>query len=66
MNDGYIHIKAKRFVPNEQGVIKINKKAFQLLTDVVNESGRSVRDIASDIIVQAIEKGLIKYDREEA
>ena len=66
MEDRLIHIKARKIIPNEQGVIKITPKAYLLLADVVNESGGSIRDVASDIIVQAIEKGLIKYDREEA
>ena len=64
MEDRLIHIKARKIIPNEQGVIKITPKAYLLLADVVNESGGSIRDVASNIIVQAIEKGLITYDRE--
>lgn len=64
MEDRLIHIKARKIIPNEQGVIKITPKAYLLLADVVNESGGSIRDVASNIIVQAIEKGLIAYDRE--
>lgn len=60
-----IHIPAKKLKPNEQGVIKITSTAFEALADVVNESGRSVKEIASLIILQAIEKDLIVFDREE-
>ena len=60
-----IHIPAKKMRPNEQGVIKLTPVAFDALADVVNESGRSVREVASLIILQAIEKNLIVFDREE-
>ena len=63
--DNKIHIPAKKLVANEQGVIKITPVAMEALTDVVNESGRSVREVASLIILQAIEKELIVFDREE-
>ena len=63
--DNKIHIPAKKIVPNEQGVIKVTPAAMEALTEVVNESGRSMREIASLIILQAIENNLIVYDREE-
>lgn len=65
MNDGKIHIRAKKLKPNEQGVIKVSPKANELLIDIANETGRSIRDIASQIIVQAIENELVIYDREQ-
>lgn len=65
MNDGKIHIKAKRVVPNEQGVIKITAEAYGLLAEVVNETGMSIRTVASLIITQAVTENLIVYDREE-
>ena len=64
MADKKIHIWAKTIKPNSQGVIKLTPKAHELLVDVVNESGRSMHDVASQIIIQAIENGLIVYDRE--
>lgn len=64
-NDCKIHIPAKKYVPNEQRVIKLTSPAAEALADVVNESGRSVKEIASLIILQAIEKELIVFDREE-
>ena len=65
MSDKKIHIWAKAIKPNSQGVIKLTPKALELITEVCNESGRSMREVASQIIVQAIENGLIVYDREE-
>ena len=64
MRDEKIHIPAKRIVSNGQGVIKITPEAYNSLVDVVNESGLSVRQVASIIILQAIEKNLIVFDRE--
>lgn len=65
MKDNRIHIPAKRVTPNEQGVIKISPEAYRALAEVVNESGLSVRQAASIIILQAVEKELIVFDREE-
>lgn len=62
--DGKIHIPAKRVIPNEQGVIKLTQEAMEALAEVVNESGRSMKEIASEIIHQAIRDDLIVYDRE--
>lgn len=64
-SDRKIHIPAKKMVPNEQGVIKVTPKAMEALSEVVNESGRSMREVASLIILQAIENDLIVFDREE-
>lgn len=43
MNDGKIHIPAKKMVPNKQGCIKITYEALELLAEVVNESGGSAK-----------------------
>lgn len=66
MRDGKIHIQAKRVTPNEQGVIKLTPEAYSALGEVANESGKSIRSVASEIILQSIEKDLIVYDKEEA
>lgn len=63
--DGRIHIPARRVEKNPQGVIKITPEAFDALVEVMNETGMSARQAASTIISQAVEKGLIVYDREE-
>ena len=65
MNDGKIHIPAKNAKSNPQGVIKITQEAFDMLVEVVNETRMSVKEVASTIIIQAVNNGLIEYDREE-
>lgn len=65
MKDGHIRIPAKKVIPNEQGVIKISPEAYKALAEIVNESGLSVRQVASMIILQAVEKELIIFEREE-
>ena len=66
MNDGKIHITARqREYASVQACIKLSPKAYNLLIDVVEESGRiSMKEAASEIIIQAIEKRLICFDRE--
>lgn len=59
-----IHIPAKRIVPNGQDVIKITPDAYKALAEIFNESGRSIKQVASLIIIQAVENDLIVYDRE--
>ena len=65
MSDNKIHIPAKRIAPNEQGVIKITPEAYKALIEVVNESGKSLKAVASEIIFQAINNDMIVYDRED-
>lgn len=64
MSDKKVHIWSKKISANSQGVIKITPKALSYLIDVANETGRSIRDVASSIIIQTIDKELIVYDRE--
>ena len=65
MKDKHIRIPAKKVMPNEQGVIKISPESHRALTEIVDESGLSVRQVASMIILQAVEKELIVFEREE-
>lgn len=65
MNNNKIHIPAKKVVANSQNVIKITPEAYKALAEVVNESCLSLRQVASLIILQAIEKDLIVFDRED-
>lgn len=48
---------------NSQGVIKITPEAMDALIDVVNETGLSMRSVASLIIIQAVNNDLIEYER---
>lgn len=63
MKDGKMHIPGREVVPNQQGVIKITPEAYSALAEVVNESRLSLRAVASEIILQAIEQKLIEFDR---
>ena len=62
--DDKIHIPAKKVRVNEQGVIRLTPSATEALMEVVSETDRSIREIASLIIEQAIDKNLIVFDRE--
>ena len=66
-SDGKIHIPGKhREYANSQSVIKVTPEAYNMLIDVVDESdGLSMRQIASLIITQAVEQGLIHFDKME-
>lgn len=59
-----IHIPAIKPKINQQGVIKITDEAFEALSEVMVETGMSARQTASIIITQAVNNGLIVYDRE--
>lgn len=63
MKDGKIHIPGREVIPNQQGVIKITPEAYSALAEVVNESRLSLRAVASEIILQAIEQKLIEFNR---
>lgn len=65
MSDNKIHIKSKNMSANKQGVIKLTPEAYNALIEVVNETNMSIRQVASLIIQQSVEKNLICYDREE-
>jgi len=64
MKDGKIHIPAKRRKAgeNEQGVIKVTPEAYKVLVEIYEESALSMRQIASEIILQG--SNLIVYDKE--
>lgn len=63
--DRMIHIPGKKLRANEQGVIKLSAEAIEDLVDLANESGMSIKRIASEIITQAVRKNLIVFDRGE-
>lgn len=63
MSDGKIHIPARRKEPvKEQTVIRINAEAYNALVEVYNESSLSMKEIASLIILQSVDR--IVYDKE--
>lgn len=61
-----IHLPSKKITPNDQGVIKLNRDAMEVLAEIVNQTNMSIRHVASEVIVQAYRNGLISFDREEA
>ena len=64
MMERYISRQEELHVMNRGG-IKLTPEAYAALAEVANESGKSIRQVASEIILQAIEEDLIVYDREE-
>ncbi len=65
-NDGKIIIlKGTKVYPNKQSVIKITPEAMRILADITNETSMSMRQVASQIIIQSVEKDLIRFDRKE-
>ncbi len=65
MKDGKIHIPSNAARPNPQGIIRITPEALDALVEVMNETGKSARYLASLIIIEAVNNDLIVYDREE-
>lgn len=64
MSDGMIHIPArKRELVTEQMVIRLTPEAYNALVEIYNESQLSIKQIASTIILQSIDR--IVYDKED-
>ena len=45
------------------GMAKLSPKAYNMIVDIANESGRPMSKVASEIIEQAIEKGLVVLEQ---
>ena len=61
--DGMIHIKAKKKKYKDRtSVVKLSADAYNALVDVCNESSMSMSQIASEIILQSMDR--IVYDRD--
>lgn len=61
-----IHIpgrKLEKLRPGQQPIIRLSPEAYNVLMDITNESSLSVKQVASEIILQSQE--LIEYDREK-
>ena len=66
MSDEKIIIPAKRLKParpDQRVSVKISPKAYNMLVELANESGRPMNRVATAIIVQAVEKDLITLER---
>lgn len=60
-----IHIPKRNPKVNQSGVIKINPEAVNALMKAAQGTNLSIRDVASQIIIQAVENNLITYDDAE-
>lgn len=65
MADDKIHIPARKKLPVTTGypVIKLAPEAYNALVEIYNESQMSMKQIASLIIMQSLDR--IVYDKEE-
>lgn len=64
MNDDKIHIPARKRLPFREGqpAIKLTSEACNALVEIYNESQLSMKQIASLIIMQSLDR--IVYDKE--
>lgn len=61
--DGKIHIPARSKQPvDQQTVVKLSPEAYNVLVDIYNESGLSLKQIASILIVESAKR--VVYDKE--
>ncbi len=64
MSDGKIHIPArKKRMVKEQAVIRLTPQAYNALVEIYNESTLSMKEIASLIILESVDR--VVYDKEE-
>lgn len=65
MADDKIHIPARKKQPvrDSHPVIKLTPEAYNALVEIYNESQLSMKQIASTIIMQSLDR--IVYDKEE-
>lgn len=64
MSDGKIHIPArKKKMVEEQAVIRLTPQAYNALVEIYNESTLSMKEIASLIILESVDR--VVYDKEE-
>lgn len=63
MNDGMIHIPARKKQPvEEQAVVKLTPEAYNVLVDIYNESTLSLKQIASLLIIKSADR--VVFDKE--
>lgn len=60
-----IVLQQKKKTANNQGVIKLTKEALEALVEIADKADMSLRMAASEIILQAINNGLIDLGEEE-
>lgn len=60
MKDKKIYVKRKKTV-NSQGMVGLTPEAIECLMEVVQETGMSIKNVASTIITQAVRGDMIVY-----
>jgi len=64
VKDGKIHIPGRKKQPVEnQAVIRLSPEAYNALVEIYNESTLSMKELASIIILQSVDR--IVYDKED-
>lgn len=56
-----IYLTRNRPRKNEQNVLKITDEAMEKLIEVVEQTNMSTRQVASQIIIQAVNNDLIEF-----
>lgn len=65
MSDGKIHIPArKKKMVEGQAIIRLTPQAYNALVEIYNESTLSMKEIASLIILESVDR--VVYDKEES
>ena len=65
MGDGKIHIPTrKKKMVEEQAIIRLTPQAYNALVEIYNESTLSMKEIASLIILESVDR--VVYDKEES
>lgn len=65
MGDGKIHIPArKKKMVEEQAIVRLTPQAYNALVEIYNESTLSMKEIASLIILESVDR--VVYDKEES
>lgn len=65
MSEPMIRIPRQDPQVNKSGVIKVSPEAVNALLKVAQHTNLGIKAIASTIIIQAVEGGLIKYEGTE-
>lgn len=60
MKEKKIYVKRKKTV-NSQGMVGLTPEAIECLMEVVQETGMSIKNVASTIITQAVRGDMIVY-----
>lgn len=60
MKDKKIYVQRRKKI-NSQGMVGMTPEAIECLMEIANETGMSIKSVASTIIVQAVRGDMIVY-----